>query len=169
MRVPEAKPEQQPETQPEIDLIHHSNQPQSFGDFGHGNYSRLETQVNLPFSYYHRSKGTSLPRWRRGTTVHKGERLARSQTGRSTSCASFPHSHTYMSTRKERRVAYSPFNRTTMEPLPHGLWSCSSKPLTGRTGHQLRDASAPGTTGDTAFTGLSPTTGQGLVPRRHAL
>ena len=29
-----------------------------------------------------------------------------------------------------------------MEPLPHGLWSCSSKPLTGRTGHyRLRDAS----------------------------
>ena len=126
-------------------------------------------QVNLPLFSCYRSKGTSLPRWRRGTTVHQGERLARSQTGRSTSCASFPHSHTYMSTRKERRVAYSPFNRTTMEPLPHGLWSCSSKPLTGRTGHQLRDASAPGTTGDTAFTGLSPTTGQGLVPRRHAL
>ena len=38
--------------------------------------------------------------------------------------------------------------QTTMEPLPHGLWSCSSKPLTGRTGHELRDASATGTTGD---------------------
>ena len=32
-------------------------------------------QVNLPFSYYHhRSKGTSLPRWRRGT-VHRQEIL----------------------------------------------------------------------------------------------
>ena len=36
MRVPEANA---PETQPEIDLIHHQmNQPQSFGDFAHGNY-----------------------------------------------------------------------------------------------------------------------------------
>jgi len=26
--------------------------------------------------------------------------------------------------------------QTTMEPLLHGLWSCSSKPLTGRTGLQ---------------------------------
>ena len=66
--------------------------------------------------------------------------------------------------RKDRQ-AYSLLLQTTMEPLPHGLLVLSSsKPLTGRTGHQLRDASAPGTTGDTAFTGLSPTiTGQGLV------
>jgi len=59
--------------------------------------------------------------------------------------------------------------RRQWNPCHMDFWSCSSKPLTGRTGHQLRDASAPGTTGDTAFTGLSPTTGQGLVPRRHAL
>ena len=38
------------------------------------------------------------------------------------------------------RRAYS-LLQTTMEPLPHGLWSCSSKSLTGRTGHRLRDAS----------------------------
>ena len=35
--------------------------------------------------------------------------------------------------RKDRQ-AYSLLLQTTMEPLPHGLWSCSSKPLTGRTG-----------------------------------
>ena len=44
-----------------------------------------EHQVNfLPFSYY-RSKGTtSIPRWRRGTTVHHRERhlFVRSQTGK---------------------------------------------------------------------------------------
>ena len=112
-------------------------------------------QVNLPFSYY-RSKGTtSLPRWRRGTTVHQGERLVRSQTGRSTSCA-FPHLH--VNPKGTTSSLQSLFvQRTTMEPLPHGLLVLSSsKPLTGRTGHQLRDASAPGTTGDTAFTGTLP-------------
>ena len=55
------------------DLIHHSNQPRSFGDFDHGSHPATagRNQVNLPFSYhYHRSKGTSLPRRRRGTTIH---------------------------------------------------------------------------------------------------
>ena len=51
-------------------MVHHHqmNQPQSFGDFGHGYYSqRPYTQVNLPFSYYRSNKGTSssLPRYRR--------------------------------------------------------------------------------------------------------
>jgi len=36
----------------------------------------------LPFSYhYHRSKGTSLPRWRRGA-VHRERPIVRSQTGK---------------------------------------------------------------------------------------
>ena len=87
-----------------IDLIHHHqnlNQPQSFGDFAHGHYTAVVHQVNLPFSYY-RSKGTtSLPRWRRGTTVHQGERLVRSQAGRSTSCAFAFHTPTTTSTRKD--------------------------------------------------------------------
>ena len=47
-----------------------------------------------------------------------------------------------------------------MEPLPHGLLVLSSsKPLTGGTGHYYRAEgrfSSTGTTGDTAFTGLSP-------------
>ena len=59
-------------------MIHHQNlnQPQSFGDFGHGCFSRLYTKLTcLPFSYHyhHRSKGTtSLPRcWRRGATTRE--------------------------------------------------------------------------------------------------
>jgi len=73
------------------------------------------------------------------------------------------HTPIHRRNRKDRQ-AYSLLLQTTMEPLPHGLWSCSSKPLTGRTGHQLKDASTTGTTGDTtASTGISPTTGQGLV------
>jgi len=123
------------------------DQPQSFGDFAHGHYTAVVHQVNLPFSYHyhHRSKGTSLPRWRRGTTVHQGERLfVRSQTGRSTSCASFPYhyNYTYYNVYPKGRQAYSLLLQTTMEPLPHGLLVLSSsKPLTGRTGHRLRDAS----------------------------
>jgi len=74
--------------------------------------------------------------------------------GRSTSCAFPSTNHIYMSTRKERQ-AYS-LLQTTMEPLPHGHWSCSSKPLTRRTGHKLKDASTTGTTGDTTFTGILP-------------
>jgi len=59
-----------PETkQPEIDLIHHSNQPQSFGDFAHGAETGCTPKLTYFFSYY-RSKGTSIPHyWRRGTTV----------------------------------------------------------------------------------------------------
>ena len=48
---------------------------------------------------------------------------------------------THLHVNPKGRQAYSLLIQTTMEPLPHGLWSCSSKPLTGRTGHRLRDAS----------------------------
>ena len=98
-------------------------------------------------SYYRREGTTSLPRWRRGTIPHARDTLRSlaKQNGKSTSCASFPYCFpTTTTTRlpKGRRAypkgrrAYSPLIRTTMEPLPHGLWSCSSKPLTGRTGLQ---------------------------------
>ena len=57
-----------------------------------------------------------------------------------------------------------------MEPLPHGLWSCSSKPLTGRTGLQTER----GTLQSTGTTGVHPgcrntptTTGQGLIAQRR--
>jgi len=74
-----------------IDLIHHqTDQPQSFGDFGHGSQPTAVHQVNLPFSYY-RSKGTpSLPRWRRGTPLRETRSIANSLNRRSTSCA-FPY------------------------------------------------------------------------------
>jgi len=69
-------------------------------------------QVNLPFSYYRRSKGTSLPRWRRGT-VHRREilRSLAKPNGRSTSCAFAFHTPTHRRNRKERRhyQAYSLF------------------------------------------------------------
>jgi len=59
------------------------------------------------------------------------------------------HPHLHRRNRKERQ-AYS-LLQTTMEPLPHGLWSCPSKPLTGRTGLQTegRFSRSTGTTGDT--------------------
>jgi len=63
-------------------LIHHSNQPQSFGDFPHGRLHQPNTKLTC--SYYHyRSKGTSssLPRWRRGA-VHRERPIVRSQTGK---------------------------------------------------------------------------------------
>jgi len=72
-----------------------------------------------------------------------------------------------MSTRKERQ-AYS-LLQTTMEPLPHGLWSCSSKPLTGRTGQVEGRFNYWNYWRYTLDTQETPTTGQGLVARRHAL
>jgi len=118
-------------------------------------------QVNLPFSYYHRSKGTSLPTGDEEPYDMRETLFVRSpsQWKKHKLCLSI-----HRRNRKDRQ-AYSLLLQTTMESLPHGLWSCSSKPLTGRTGHQLKDASTTGTTGDTtASTGIvSPTTGQGLV------
>jgi len=158
MRVPEAKPEQQPETQPEIDLIHH--QPQSFGDFGHGYYYSRRPYTKLtcfPFSYY-RSKGTtSLPRcWRRGATTRETSSQLANSLNRKKHKLCLSISYTTLQP-KGTTSLQSLSVQTTMEPLPHGLLVLSSsKPLTGRTGHQLRDASAPGTTGDTALTGTLP-------------
>ena len=115
----------------------------------------------FPFSYYYyRSKGTSLPRWRRGT-VHRERPIVRSQMEEAQVVTPFhllhhllPHLH--VNPKGTTSSLQSLFVQTTMEPLPHGLWSCSSKPLTGRTGHKLKDASATGTTGDTPFTGTLP-------------
>ena len=72
------------------------------------------------------------------------DEFANSLNWRSTTCA-FPSPTTTTTpivATERNDVAYSLLLQTTMEPLPHGLWSCSSKPLTGRTGHyRLRDAS----------------------------
>ena len=73
------------------------------------------------------------------TRYYRRERLVRSPTQtnrRSTTCA-FPSPTTTTTpivATERNDVAYSLLLQTTMEPLPHGLWSCSSKPLTGRTG-----------------------------------
>ena len=133
-------------------------------------------QVNLPFSYS-RSKGTSPPPHQPETRSHTTrERLfVRSPNRKSTSCAFYLfafhllHLHTPSQPKGTTTLPslQSLFVQTTMEPLPHGLWSCSSKPLTGRTGHYRAEGrfSSTGTTGGdtTASTGISPTTGQGLV------
>jgi len=83
----------QPESQPEIDLIHHSKSTTKLWRLCPWLLLQPTAvhQVNLPFSYY-RSKGTSLPRWRRGTTTERSTSFTR-QPKPSTSCA-FPSSTT---------------------------------------------------------------------------
>jgi len=117
------------------------DQPQSFGDFAHGHYTAVVHQVNLPFSYCNRSKGTllPLPRWKRGT-VHQGERLVHSQPGKSTSCASFPYTHT--TSQPKGTTSLQSITDDNGTPATWTLILSSSKSLTGRTGHyRLRDAS----------------------------
>ena len=116
-------------------------------------------QVNLPFSYYYRSKGTSLPHqlatgdeepydMRETLFVRSPDRMEEAQVV-PFHLLLHHHPHLHRRNRKERQ-AYS-LLQTTMEPLPHGLWSCPSKPLTGRTGLQTegRFSRSTGTTGDT--------------------
>ena len=104
---------------------------------------------------------------RRGAIRHARDtfRSLAKSNGKAQVVPPFHHLQPHRRTLLWNDEAYSLLLQTTMDPLPHGLWSCSSKPLTGRTGHQLKDASTTGTTGDTtASTGIvSPTTGQGLV------
>ena len=117
-------------------------------------------QVNLPFSYY-RSKGSIVlastleTRYR---TLRENLRSLANWKKHKLCCLLLSIHLLQLHVATERNdVAYSLLLQTTMEPLPHGLLVLSSsKPLTGRTGHQLKDASAPGTTGDTAFTGTLP-------------
>jgi len=149
------------------------DQPQSFGDFDHG-YSRLQPavhQVNLPFSYYRSKKGTSLlpPTGDEDSTHHKRDEI-RSIASRQTQwkkhklCLSIHLHNVY----PKGRRAYS-LLQTTMEPLSHGLWSCSSKPLTDRTGHYRAEGrfSSTGTTGvHPGYRNTPTTTGQGLIVRR---
>jgi len=157
----------QPETQPEIDLVHHQSPNQL-------NHKALETLPMAPagFTAGRKTKLTcpspttgarGLPRFHDvgdEEPLH-ARRVCNSQTrstGRSTSCASFPHLLLQKRLSERTTSLQSLFvQRTTMEPLPHGLWSCSSKPLTGRTGLQAEGRfSSTGTTGDTPFTGTLP-------------
>ena len=168
------------ESQPE-DQFGSSNsidhQPQSFGDFAHGTaLHRPETKLTCP--------SPTTTTGARGPRFHAGDEEP--YTARDPSfarklekhklCLCFPYYYTHiytMSHPKGTTSLQSLFVKTTMEPLPHGLLVLSSsKPLTGRTGHKLKDAS---TTGTTLEISLQPgiqeySTGQGLVaPQRHAL
>ena len=149
------------------------DQPQSFGDFGHGSQPTAVHQVNLPFSSY-RSKGTpSLPRWRRGIVPHARNPhrlLANSPTGKSTPCA-FPHLH--RCNRKERRQAHSLLLQTTIEPLPHGQFGLVFQQAIDRQDRTQAEGRFS-STGTTLEISLQPgiqkySTGQGLVARRDAL
>ena len=97
-------------------------------------------QVNLPFSYYHyhRSKGTtSLPRRRGGTTDARDTfRSLAKPNGKAQVVPPFHllHLHHVATERNDKPTVCS--YRRQWKPLSHGHWSCSSKPLTGRTGLQ---------------------------------
>ena len=117
-----------------------NHQPQSFGDFAHGHYTAVVHQVSLLLLLLQEQGDFLLASTPTGDEEPYDMReTLRSFTRKpeSTNCVfCLPHSHTYMSTRKERQ-AYSLLLQTTMEPLPHGLLVLSSsKQLTGRTGLQ---------------------------------
>ena len=120
-----------------IDLIHHQmDRPTKFGDFHHGTsrlLSRLETKLTSPSPT---TGARGLPRfhWKRGATVrHVRDEFVSftRQTGKAQAVPFHISYYNHVATERNDE-AYS--LSTTMEPLPHGLWSCSSKPSTGRTG-----------------------------------
>ena len=96
-----------------------SNQPQSFGDFPHGHTGR-ETKLTCPSPTT--TTGARGPRFHdvgdeespydMRETLHL---LATRQTGKSTSCASFPSSTSTPCRNRKERQAYSLFLQTTME------------------------------------------------------
>ena len=154
-----------------------NHQPQSFGDFAHGHYTAVVHQVNLLLLLLQEQGDFLLASTPTGDEEPYDMReTLRSFTRKpeSTNCVfCLPHSHTYMSTRKERQ-AYSLLLQTTMEPLPHGLLVLSSsKPLTGRTGLQTEGRfSLLELHGDiiTAwYTGILHRTRTRRDSRRHAL
>ena len=158
-------------------MIHHQNpnQPQKLWRLwpwlkADGRTPKLTC---LPFSYhYHRSKGTTSLQLE--TRSHRTRDPSFTRKLEEAQVVPFPfhlllHPHLHVATERND-VAYSLFLQTTNNGTP-ATWSLvlsSSKPLTGRTGHQLRDASATGTT--TLETSLQPgiqeySTGQGLIVR----
>jgi len=164
------------ESQPE-DQFGSSNsidhQPQSFGDFAHGTaLHRPETKLTCPSPTT--TTGARGPRFHAGDEVPYTARdpSFTRQTGRSTSCASFPYhyNYTYYNVYPKGRQAHSlsSYRGRQWNPCHMDFWSCSSKPLTGRTGLQTEGRFSllepleihPG------HTGISPTTGQGLIVRR---
>ena len=84
------------------------DQPQSFGDFAHGHYTAVVHQVNLltlllPLPQ-EQGDLASTPTGDEEPYDMRETLFARSQTGRSTSCA-FPYSYNY----------YNPSSQPTME------------------------------------------------------
>ena len=156
-------------------MVHHSNQPQSFGDFHHGTYTgynRLKTKLTCSFSYY-RSKGTSssLPRWRRGTPLRE-TLFVRSQTGEAQVVPFHLLLQLHRHNRKDRRQAYSlSLYRRQWNPC-HMDFGLVFQQAIDRQDRILQ------TEGRFSLLELleiqpyqrnTPTTGQGLVARRHAL
>ena len=86
---------------------------------------------------------------------------------KSTTCACFPYTNVYPKGRQAHSLL-----QTTMEPLPHGLWSRSSESLTGRTGQAEGRFSYWNYTGDITtawYTGILHRTRTRRNRRRHAL
>ena len=106
------------------------HQPQSFGDFGHGCFSRPYTKLTS-FSYY-RSKGTSLPQLETRSHRTTCERpfvcsLAK-PNGRSTSCAfCFPYYYTYYHiymSQPKGTTKPTVYYRRQWNPCHMDFWSC---------------------------------------------
>jgi len=125
-----------------------------------------EHQVNflLLLLLQEREGTTSLPRRRRGTTDARDSFARQPKPTGEAQLVPFHNLPNRRSLLWNDEAYYSLFSQTTMEPLPHGLWSCSSKPLTGRTGHRLRDASVYWNHWRySLYHRNTPTTGQGLI------
>jgi len=130
-------------------------------------------QVNLPFSYYHRrSKGTSLPQETRYRTPLRETLRSLANWKKHKLCLlSIPLQLHLLQRLSERTTSLQSLfvQRTTMEPLPHGLLVLSSsKPLTGRTG-QAEGRFSYWKHHEPQPVPQEYSTGQGLVPQTTCL
>jgi len=96
-------------------------------------------KLTYTFSYYHRSKGTSLPRWRRGT-VHRREILRSLAKLEEAQVVPPFHTPTTTSSQPEGTTTLPSLQPILIDdngtPATWILVLSSSKPLTGRTGLQ---------------------------------
>ena len=130
----------------EIDLVHHQNpnhQPQSFGDFAHGHCTAAVHQVNLlallllPLQEQGDLASTMLETRSHHTTCERlfiCSQLAKLEKAQVVPPFHLLHLHHVATERNDKPTVCS--YRRQWKPLSHGHWSCSSKPLTGRTGLQ---------------------------------
>jgi len=133
--------------------------------------TKLHIQCLLDaLSYYRREGTTSLPRWRRGTLILCERLFVRSPTQTNQKAHLVPFHPTTTTPTSNRRSllrndeAYSlSLYRRQWKPLPHGPWSCSSKPWTGRTGQAEGRFSYWNHWRYSLYHRNTPTTGQGLV------